>query len=164
MQIIGIDHGNAQTKTAHFSFASGVSEYEYEPYTKQDVLEYGGKYYVCGTGRQPLSLDKTSNETYYLLTLAAIAKEIEVRCLHRVCQVIIAAGLPLTTYGRQKDKFKAYLLGEGNAISFRYEGRPYEITIAKVDIFPQGYSAILEHRDMIVGEPSVIEACFSKIG
>ena len=49
MQIIGIDHGNAQTKTAHFSFASGVSEYEYEPYTKQDVLEYGGKYYVCGT-------------------------------------------------------------------------------------------------------------------
>ena len=38
----------------------------------QDVLEYGGKFYVVGSGRQPLQKDKTVTEDYYLLTLAAI--------------------------------------------------------------------------------------------
>lgn len=40
-------------KTAHFSFPTGLVEYEHEPYTQKDVLEYGGKYYVVGSARQP---------------------------------------------------------------------------------------------------------------
>ena len=158
MNIIGIDHGNAQTKTVRFSFTSGVAEYEHEPFTSRSVLEYNGKYYVCGTGRQPLTLDKTITETYYLLTLAAVAKEIEARSMPRTCSIIIAAGLPLTTYGREKNKFMSYLVRGGDTVSFRYEGKPYEITVSGTYIFPQGYSAILEHRDMLLGEPSVILA------
>ena len=42
--IIGVDHGYAAMKTAHFSFPTGLVEYEHEPYTQKDVLEYGGKY------------------------------------------------------------------------------------------------------------------------
>ncbi len=42
-------------------------------------MEYGGKYYVVGSGRQPLQKDKTVTEDYYLLTLAAVAKELEYR-------------------------------------------------------------------------------------
>ena len=34
----------------------------YEPYTMQNVLQYQGKYYVCGTGRQTLVKNKTSND------------------------------------------------------------------------------------------------------
>ena len=79
MEIIGIDHGNAAMKTRSFCFPSGVVEYEHEPYTKKDVLEYNGRYYVCGTGRQPYQRDKTDTARYYLLTLAAIAKELEER-------------------------------------------------------------------------------------
>ena len=45
--------------------------------TMQNVLQYQGKYYVCGTGRQTLVKNKTSNDNYYLLTLAAIAEEIK---------------------------------------------------------------------------------------
>ena len=74
--IIGVDHGYAAMKTAHFSFPTGLVEYEHEPYTQKDVLEYGGKYYVVGSARQPLQRDKTRTEDYYLLTLAAIAKEL----------------------------------------------------------------------------------------
>ena len=40
--IIGVDHGYAAMKTAHFSFPTGLVEYEHEPYTKKDVLEYDG--------------------------------------------------------------------------------------------------------------------------
>ena len=74
---IGIDHGYAAIKSKNFSFPTGLVEYEHEPYTQKDVLEYGGKYYVVGSGRQPLQKDKTVTEDYYLLTLAAIAKELE---------------------------------------------------------------------------------------
>ncbi len=42
--IIGVDHGYAAMKTFHFSFPTGLVEYEHEPYTRKDVLEYEGKY------------------------------------------------------------------------------------------------------------------------
>lgn len=62
MEIIGIDHGNAAVKTRSFCFSSGVVEYENEPYTHSNVLEYGGRFYVCGSGRQPLMHDKTATK------------------------------------------------------------------------------------------------------
>ena len=77
--IVGIDHGYYAIKTKHVSFPSGIIQYDYEPYTMQNVLQYRGKYYVCGTGRQTLVKNKTSNDNYYLLTLAAIAEEIKNR-------------------------------------------------------------------------------------
>ena len=52
--IIGVDHGYAAMKTTHFSFHTGLVAHEHEPYTLNNVLEYGGKYYVVGSGRQPL--------------------------------------------------------------------------------------------------------------
>ena len=60
--IIGVDHGYAAMKTAHCSFPSGLVDYEHEPYTLKDVLEYEGKYYVVGSGCQPLQKDKTRTE------------------------------------------------------------------------------------------------------
>ena len=77
--MIGVDHGYAAMKTAHCTFPTGLVEYEHEPYTRKGVLEYGGKFYVVGSGRQPLQKDKTQTEDYYLLTLAAIAMEMGFR-------------------------------------------------------------------------------------
>ena len=62
--IVGIDHGYYAIKTKHVSFPSGIIEYDYEPYTMQNVLQYRGRYYVCGTGRQMLVKNKTSNDNY----------------------------------------------------------------------------------------------------
>lgn len=78
--IIGIDHGYYAIKTRHCSFPAGLTCYgSHEPYTRQSVLEVDGQFYVCGTGRQPVRCDKTENDTYYLLTLAALAQEIKMR-------------------------------------------------------------------------------------
>ena len=91
--IIGIDHGYYAIKTAHCSFPAGLTSYgEHEPYTRQGLLEFGGCFFVCGSGRQPIQRDKTVNDNYYLLTLAAIAKEIQQRGLPPECSVRIAAG------------------------------------------------------------------------
>ena len=154
---IGVDHGYAAMKTAHCSFPSGLAEYEHEPYTQKNVLCYDGKYYVVGSGRQPLQQDKTADENYYLLTLAAIAKEIAYRNAPTTTPVILAAGLPLTSFGREKKAFRAYLLRESKPVSFSYEGISYETSVKDVKLFPQGYAAILQHSDLL-NEPSVILA------
>ena len=155
--IIGVDHGYAAMKTSHFSFPTGLVEYEHEPYTQKDVLEHGGKYYVVGSARQPLQRDKTATEDYYLLTLAAIARELDYRGAERTTEVLLAAGLPLTSFGRDKKKFREYLLRDGKPVSFLYEERDYAVTISDVMLFPQGYAAVLTQTELL-DEPSVIVA------
>lgn len=153
---IGIDHGYYAIKTRHFSFPAGIAAYSHEPYTLQNTLEYGGQFYVCGTGRQPILRNKTENDNYYLLTLAAIAKEIKQRGGTAECSVTIAAGLPLAGFGRDKIRFREYLLRSSQPVSFKYEGLPYKITILDVKLFPQGYSALALHPELVQGEPSVL--------
>ena len=157
MMTIGVDHGYAAMKTAHCAFPTGVVEYEHEPYTQKGALEYGGKYYVVGSGRQPLQKEKTATEDYYLLTLAAIAKEIDFREADRTAEVLLAAGLPLTSFGRDKKRFREYLLRDGKPVLFRYEGREYAMTITDVSLFPQGYAAVLTQSELL-DEPSIIVA------
>ena len=106
---------------------------------------------------QPLQKDKTATENYYLLTLAAIAKELEYRQAGRTASVLLAAGLPLTSFGREKEGFRRYLLRDGGPVSFRYESRTYEITLSDVLLFPQGYSAVMTQTGLLE-EPSVIVA------
>ena len=154
---IGIDHGFAAMTSAHISFPTGLEEYEHEPYTSKDVLEWDGKYYVVGSGRQPLQKDKTQSEDYYLLTWAAIAKELEHRGAERTASVHLAAGLPLGSFGRDRKKFRAYLLRDSRPVSFHYEGNSYTVTIAEVSLFPQGYAAVLTQSELL-DEPSVIVA------
>ena len=53
--IIGIDHGYYAIKTKQVCFPTGLMRYTYEPYTMQNVLQYGGAYYVCGDWAAGLS-------------------------------------------------------------------------------------------------------------
>ena len=155
--IIGIDHGYYTIKTAHCSFPAGLTSYgEHEPYTRQGLLEFGGCFFVCGSGRQPIQRDKTVNDNYYLLTLAAIAKEIQQRGLPPECSVRIAAGLPLTSFGRDKPKFRDYLLRSNQPVNFKFEGVEYSITIEEVAVFPQGYAALMTETGLLQDEPSMI--------
>ena len=155
--IIGIDHGYYAIKTTHCSFPAGLTSYgEHEPYTRQGLLEFGGCFFVCGSGRQPIQRDKTVNDNYYLLTLAAIAKEIHQRGLPPECSVRIAAGLPLTSFGRDKPKFKDYLLRSKQPVNFRFEGVEYRITIEEVAVFPQGYAALMTEVGLLQDEPSML--------
>ena len=154
--IIGIDHGYYAIKTRHCSFPAGLTCYgSHEPYTRQSVLEVDGQFYVCGTGRQPVRCDKTENDTYYLLTLAALAQEIKMRGAPNESSVNIAAGLPLTSFGRDKPKFRQYLL-RSQPVLFRFEGTEYKIAVEDVALFPQGYAALLTDPDLLLDEPSLL--------
>lgn len=113
-------------------------------------------FFVCGTGRQPIQRDKTINDNYYLLTLAALAQEIRSRGAPAECTVRLAAGLPLTGYGRDKPKFRSYLLRPSQPVQFRYEGVEYSLTIADVQLFPQDFAALMAEPNLLTDEPSLL--------
>lgn len=154
--VIGIDHGYYAIKTRQVCFPTGITRYEYEPYTMQNVLQYQGNYYVCGTGRQTLVKDKTANDNYYLLTMAALAQEIRKRKGEKMTKAVLAAGLPLAGFGREKQRFREYLFRKEQPLRFLYEGESYEIQVEDVKLFPQGYSALALYPEYLKDEPSVL--------
>ena len=140
--VVGIDHGFSMMKTPHATFENGVEKLGGEATLTNNTLIYQGSYYKVGEGRLPLMQTKTENENYFLLTLAAIAKEMDI---YQQCKadVILAVGLPFSRFGKEKDDFYRYLL-RNEKIQFSYSGREYEIRIIDVYVFPQCYAAIAD--------------------
>ena len=71
--IIGIDHGNRNMKTANTVFSAAIQPLQARPDSLEHILEYQNQfYYVGGKVPEKECVDKTENENYYLLTLAAL--------------------------------------------------------------------------------------------
>lgn len=147
--IIGIDHGYGNMKTANCCFKAGVLAYDTEPLFTHEMLTLDNRYYLIGEGHKEFLPDKSSDEDYYILTLAAIAKELQREDLTEA-KVIIAAGLPLTWTSGQKKDFAAYL-SKSKEVCFTYQKRDYYITIEGVKVYPQGYAAIAEFASTMKG-------------
>lgn len=148
-KIIGIDHGYGNMKTANHCFRTGLLAYETEPLFTADMLIYEGKYYLIGEGHIEFAPDKIKDEDYYVLTLAAIAKELKAENITEA-DVYIAAGLPLTWTSGQKSSFAAYL-GKNKEVTFTYRKEEYHINIVGVSIYPQGYAAIAPFATKLTG-------------
>lgn len=142
MYVIGIDHGYGNMKTANCCFPTGVIKSDAEPTFVTDLLIRNGKYYSVGVGHKEFTADKFNDEDYYVLTLAAIARELR---REKVCEadVFIAAGLPLTWVSEQKKDFKKYLL-QNSEVSFTFRNTEYRIKIVGAEIYPQGFAAVAE--------------------
>lgn len=155
--IIGLDHGYGLIKTVNTVFMTGITRYEHEPYTLKNTLLYNGDYYVCGSNRQAIIREKTQDDSYFLLTLAALAGEVNFRSGAHEANIVLAAGLPLTRFGLDKQKFKEYLMRSPQEThSFEFEGKPYSIRIKDVLLYPQGYAAVIHRIRELKKEPSVV--------
>ena len=82
------------------------------------------------------------DEDYYVLTLAAIAREMSTQHLTSA-KVLLAVGLPLTWFVKQQGAYREYLL-RNKTLSFSFRGVDYRIEISDVMVFPQGYAAIAD--------------------
>ena len=138
--IIGIDHGYGFIKTAHTEFVTGIAYFDDKPATQNNCILYNGKYCVVGGTRQPVMIDKTENDNYYIMTLAAIAKEMELIKTTKA-KVTLCAGLPLQYFSTQQKKFAEYLK-KNKTVKFQFEDKNYGIEIEKVMLFPQGLAAV----------------------
>ena len=72
-----IDHGNSAMKTVNFVFPSGLIDNPIRPPVDTEMLEYDGKFWTLSGQRISYMRDKTKDERYWILTLFAIAKELE---------------------------------------------------------------------------------------
>lgn len=125
MYVIGIDHGYGNMKTANCCFPTGVMKSDTEPTFVGDLLIWNKKYYSIGVGHKEFTADKFNDEDYYVLTLAAIARELRRERITEA-NVFIAAGLPLTWVSEQKAEFKKYLL-QHSKVAFTFRGTEYRI-------------------------------------
>lgn len=148
-EFIGVDNGFGMTKTAKFVFTTSVKNYgTIKPPLMDDVVCYQGNYYGIGGERKKYKEeDKTSDDQTYILTLAAIAQELK----HRgKTQAVISldVGLPLESCGRDAESFANYFKRE-DVIEYQYSGETYKVSIGEVNVYPQGYSAVvLELKDI----------------
>ena len=149
VKVIGVDNGYGNTKTANHCFRTGILSYDAEPLFTREMLVYEGRYYLIGEGHKEFVGEKTRDDEFYLLTLAAIAMELHDASLAEA-DVFIAAGLPLTWTAGQKEKFRAYLTRNGE-VSFTFRKTDYHIRIVGAAVYPQGYATIAESAAALEG-------------
>lgn len=155
VEVIGIDHGWSGMKTVHEVFTSGCKEISTEPAFTENLLEFGGKYYKIGSKRLEVKDTKVTDENYYMLTLAAVAKELKIRG-KRTAHVLLAVGLPLTRFGDEKKDFVSYL-SKKKEVSFTFEKENYRIFIENVCVYPQCYAAVIDRIDKFLEKQLVVD-------
>ena len=156
--LIAVDHGNKQIKTVNCApFTSGLRESATRPLGDM-VIYYGGKYYSLMDERIPYRRDKTEDERFFILTLFAVARELERSGDYSpdvVLPVQLAVGLPPAHYGAQYERFERYFTGRG-AVSFTFNGKPFSILITDALCFPQAYAAACTQMQQLWDEPRAV--------
>lgn len=144
--LIAIDHGNYAIKTVHHQFVSGLARHSTRPPMADEVLEYGGSYWTLSGNRMAYKRDKTSDESFFILTLFAIAKELRYAGeLPASEKIDLAVGLPPEHYGILKHKFRDYFKRVGS-IQFSFNDKPITIMIRDVFVYPQAFAAIAPQK------------------
>lgn len=152
--LCGIDHGFSTMKTAHFVFENGVKELGGEASLLTNTMFFDERYFKVGEGRLPLKDTKVEDGDYFLLTLAAISREMDYHGLSDT-EVCIAAGLPFTRFGQEKAEFKGYL-NPGDR-EFQYNGKEYHIKCSDVFLYPQCYAAVADRLGKLPAELLIVD-------
>lgn len=154
MAIISVDTGNKNIKTPHTQpFNSGLIRHGASaPPLSVETLKYEGQYYSLTEKRIPAMFDKTETEDFYILTLFAAAKEIEAQDGLKPAykkDICLALGLPPTHLQELKPKYLKYFGRNGQRVEFSYNGVSYDIRVTRVEVFPQGYAAVVPYLERI---------------
>jgi len=138
--LFSVDHGNSAIKTPNFSFTSGLTDYPVRPPVDTDVLEYGGKFWTLSGQRISYMRDKTRDDRFFILTLFAIAKELQrTNGFSSMVEVDLAVGLPPEHY-ELRQKFAAYF--QRGSVKFNFNEGPVNLLIRQVLVYPQAYAAV----------------------
>ena len=166
MLILSVDTGNKMIKTENLEFHSGLDILDQMPGEKEEVIQYEGKYYLVSNDRIAYMEDKTEDNRYFILTLIAIAKELE-RLKQQEAEPLIPnglieiellVGLPPVHYGKLRSAFKQYFFRDGQMIDFTYMGIPYKIAFSNVKVYIQAYAAyvLLAGKQRLSAYPKVL--------
>ena len=136
-------------KTAGCLLRTGIIAYDEKPAFDGNILEYEGKYYRIGEGHKGFVADKSVDEDYYLLTLAAVARELNRNQLTEA-DVYLATGLPLSWVRTQRKTFREYLM-RNKEVQFSYNGKEYHVRFVGCSVLPQGFPAVVGELETMKG-------------
>ena len=143
--LIAVDTGNKQIKTgSNRIFTSGLKESDTRPPFGDDALKYKGKYYTISEKRIPFMKDKSADDRFYILTLFAIAFEIEDAGCYEpgLIPVQLLVGLPPAHYGAQYERFEQYFTRGFD--EFEFHGKKFKIFLSETICFPQAFAAAMQ--------------------
>lgn len=147
--VIGVDAGYGNIKTAGTVTLTGITAYDTEPVFSGNILEYKGKYYRIGEGHKGFIADKAEDEDFYLLTLMAVARELNMKGMTQA-DVHLAVGLPLTWVRAQRSSFREYLM-RNETVEYRYNGKDYKVHFVGCSVYPQGLPAVISQLESMKG-------------
>ena len=156
---IPVDHGNRHVKTLNHVFPASYVESGHLPSFGDDVLIYNGKEYTLTDKRMAQKNDKTKDDSYFILTLFAIGKELangeDTASLSHVSpethiDVDLLVGLPPMHCKEMGARFTRYFKEHGGCITFELNQRPYTVKIADVYVYPQAYAAALTFKENLM--------------
>jgi plasmid segregation protein ParM len=138
-----VDNGNYNTKSSEgMLYASGYTASDKEFITPDMQLFYEGRYYAIGERRMRFQQDKTREPDTFMLTLPAIADAMK-HAGTTSAEIALGVGLPIGSYGTQKEAFRRYFLRDN--VSFLFEGTSYRCRIAECKVFAQGHAALCRY-------------------
>ena len=87
--------------------------------------------------------DKSLDDRFYILTLFAVAFEIEDAGLYdpNLIPVHILAGLPPAHYGAQYERFEKYF--KRGVEEFEFRDKKFKINLFDTSVFPQAFAAVM---------------------
>ena len=142
--LIGIDNGNKFTKTYNEQFLEETSVKRIaDDYTVfgKTIIKYEENLYIIGEGRSAVKINKFKDQDTFLITIAAIAKELYQENINESVDVVLGVGLPLMSYGKYKSTMKEYFLRDNIAVE--YKNRKFNFHITEVYVYPQAIAAFM---------------------
>lgn len=143
---IAVDHGNRNMKTCNHIFTSGVTMQDKKPARGETYLFYKDVYYTLSEKRIPYQRDKTADSRFFILTLFAVAMELEDNQQVQaddIVQVELPIGLPPKHYAELYEKYETFFRGDGKVFEMEYNGRTYHLCIKEVRAFVQDFAAMM---------------------
>lgn len=153
--ILGVDIGYGNTKSRSVTVASGVKKLASKPPIDTKTVEYCGNYYSVGGAKFSIQKSKVEDENTLVLTMAVIAEEFKKLSI-TTGSIRLGVGLPLTRMGAEKTGYMDYMLKD-RRLNFKYEGKCYSVYLISVDVFPQGYAAVVNKLNTFSNSTVVID-------
>ena len=109
--IVPVDTGYGNIKNSLHSFPTGIAAYNTKPAFEGKILHINNMYYRIGEGHKEYIPDKTVDEEFRLLTIAAICDECR-SCGYYEGNIYLAVGCPTTMVTAQRESTREYFLKE----------------------------------------------------
>jgi len=148
-------------KTSVYFINAATLKFMVLAWNQYGILKYAGKEYALVDKRMPQKDDKTKDESYFILTLFAIGKELaseanscsdEIKMMlarAKRIKVELLAGLPPIHCKEMGAKYKEYFKNQGEQIDFEFNKTSFSIHIQDVHIYPQAFASAITIHDKI---------------